>query len=937
MQTKPTGDKAHKRVFKAASLMGPRSGLPTVVDSDEDGKIVRIRPLYYEDYIDWESRNPWKIEARGKVFEPPKHTVPASYYLTYKKRVYSENRVRWPLKRVDWDPKGERNTQNRGKSKYVRISWDEAAQLVADELVRVREKYGMSAVLAEADMHGEGKHVAPSHGCMNRLLSLMGGYTVQMRNQDSWEGYSWGSKNVWGGEPVGELQPSGNLWPDIAQNAELLLFWSADPETTSVGFDGYMASRLSYWIHSLGIKFVYIDPALNFSACCQADKWIPVLPNTDAALYLAIIYTWLVEDTYDKEYVKTHAVGYDEFFDYVLGKEDGEPKSPAWASEKCGVPAWTIKALARDWARKVTSITIGNGGPGIRGPFSTEPARLQSICLGMQGLGKPGRHQAKWLEWNLHTDIYPVPYQGEAIINVPHRCEIVRPPAGSERDEELIRKQRELITGGGKGANKLTGDKASSDAAEFFTKGKEEGRYRLNEAQKNIEELVELCKTTEIAPQQSIPKCMVHDAILKDKIEWYGLHSFCGPAEQQWTKHEFPRPGCSRIHMIWTDSPCLVTCWNDGFNFVKAFRSPEIECIVAQQPWLENDCYLADIILPVATKFEMEDICDDTGGGIFTSVYHEYPACPPIGESLNDFDCVAAVARKISEDLFMAYTGNDKALERVIELFWQGSGVAHLDKDDDFHKKDIFVIPVRKDILEQPVGIHPFAADPENHPLSTPTGKLEFTSTKIKEHFPDDPERPPYPKWIEKGPSHDESLSSERANKYPLLCMSNHGRWRFHANLDDITWNREVPTMKIRAKDGYQYEPMWIHPSTAAERGIEHGDIVKIFNERGTVLCAAYLTQRLIPGVVYVDHGSRFDPIDAESLDRGGAINLITPHNNISKTATGMVVSGFLVEALKVTDEEMDAWKKKHPDSFARKVDEACGVCLDGWLIKEDA
>ena len=266
--------KADRKVLKAASLMGPRAGLPTVVESDKDGKITRIRPFYYDENHDWESKRPWKIEARGQSFEPPRHTVPASYYRTYKKRVYSNNRVRYPLKRVDWDPKGERNPQNRGKSRYVRISWDEATQIIADELTRIKKTYGMSAVLAEADMHGEGKHVAPSHGCMNRLLSLMGGYTVQMRNQDSWEGYSWGSKNVWGGEPVGEMQPSANLWPDIAKNADLLLFWAGDPETTAVGFDGYMASRLSQWIHSLGIKFVHIDPALNFSGCYLADKWI---------------------------------------------------------------------------------------------------------------------------------------------------------------------------------------------------------------------------------------------------------------------------------------------------------------------------------------------------------------------------------------------------------------------------------------------------------------------------------------------------------------------------------------------------------------------------------------------------------------------------------------------------------------------------------------
>jgi len=385
--------------------------------------------------------------------------------------------------------------------------------------------------------------------------------------------------------------------------------------------------------------------------------------------------------------------------------------------------------------------------------------------------------------------------------------------------------------------------------------------------------------------------------------------------------------------MIWTDSPCMTTCWNDGFSYVKALRSPEIECVVAQHPWLENDCYLADIILPVATKFEMKDICEDVGGGVVTSVFLEHAACPPVGESLNDFDCVATVAKKISEDVYMAYTGNEKAIDRVIELFWQGGGVAHLDKDDEFHKTDVFLVPMIPTIQERPAGLKLFHDDPDNNPLTTPTGKLEFTSTNLEKHFPDDRERPTYPKWIERSDLHDDRLSSVRAKDYPYLCMSNHGRWRFHANCDDITWNREIETMKIRAKDGYQYEPAWMHPKTAAECEIEHGDIIKVFNERGTVLCAAYLTERLIPKVVYVDHGARFDPIEAGTLDRGGAINLITPHDNISKHATGMVVSGFLVGAAKVTDKEMSDWRKKYPEAFGRKVDEACGVCLDGWLI----
>ena len=67
-------------------------------------------------------------------------------------------------------------------------------------------------------------------------------------------------------------------------------------------------------------------PDLNYGAAVHADKWIPILPNTDAALQLAIAYMWITEGTYDKEYVKTHTVGFDKFADYVLGKEDGIPK-----------------------------------------------------------------------------------------------------------------------------------------------------------------------------------------------------------------------------------------------------------------------------------------------------------------------------------------------------------------------------------------------------------------------------------------------------------------------------------------------------------------------------------------------------------------------------------------------------------------------------------
>ena len=104
------------------------------------------------------------------------------------------------------------------------------------------------------------------------------------------------------------------------------------------------------------------------------------------------------QGTYDKEYVASHAIGFDKFADYVLGKEDGIPKTPKWASDICGVPVRIIKALAKDWASRTVTIAHGFGGSFIRGSYSHEPARLEVCLLGMQGLGKPGAHQFHMIE-----------------------------------------------------------------------------------------------------------------------------------------------------------------------------------------------------------------------------------------------------------------------------------------------------------------------------------------------------------------------------------------------------------------------------------------------------------------------------------------------------------------------------------------------------------
>ena len=873
-------------VIRGSSFMGfGRDGIPTRVEV-KDGKIVRIRPLRYADEgFDEAYQKPWKIEVNGAVLEPTyKKVLATPLGLSYKKRVYSPNRIRYPLKRVDWEPGGDLdkiNPQNRGKSKYERISWDEATTIIADEIKRIQEKYGYFAILAQGDGHGEGKCVHGPHGCMTQLLRHMGpdeqsSYTVQIRVADSWEGWYWGGKHFNGWETTGTSSPGANMTMEMAQNCEMLLV-STDPETTTWAFNEQFASKVMYWLSEVGIEMVFITPDVNYAGAVHANKWIPVLPGQDGALYLAVCYVWLTEDTYDKEYLATHAVGFEKFADYVLGNEPGDPegpKTPEWAAPRCGVPAWTIKALARNWYQKKTSIA-GYLGPGMRGTYSTEPTRIQACAEGMQGYGAPGRNR----------------YSIGA--GLPGR------------------------------AGRFAFDYTMEKGVPAPARGLEE-----NEIPQDY-----------MRPHQYIRKVEIHEAILNPPISWHGVGSPWMAASDQARPFQYPIPaeeGGTDIHMMWSSTPCWTTCWNGGNKYIQALRDPKIELILIEHPWMENDTLYADIILPTTTRFEEYDISSNMMGG---DVWLVDNCIDPIGEAKTDYEVSLEVAKKLgmeetytwgrSVEDWMKYAYDTRNLEEASGMTWE-----------QFKEKQFFVPPYApgwEDGLKAPPGARDFYEDPEASPLKTPTGKLEYESTFLVENFPDDKERPPVPHFIPEGETHQENPLGEKAKQYPLLCQSNHGRWRVHAEHNDVSWLREIPTCRVKGIDGYLYEPIWIHPSEAEKRGIKNGDIIGMYNDRGMVLGGAYVTERIMPGVAYQDHGASMDPIvdgpdvpQSEYIDRGGANNLICPEATLSKNCGGQVGSAFLVEVKKVDIKEL---QEKYPEAFERDYDPASGLKFSSWVI----
>ncbi|MGI6217675.1 MAG: molybdopterin-dependent oxidoreductase [Coriobacteriales bacterium] len=879
---------------------GGTGGDPTEVDC-RDGRIVRIRPTHIDKKYTPEelAGSLWEIEVDGKKFTPDLKAAPNYMALAYKERVYSKNRVLRPLKRIDWEPGGEPdkiNAEMRGRSKFVEISWDEALDIMESELRRVIDKYGPFSVLCIGeDGHRESKDLHSGGGMHATVMDKLGGYTRETRTPDSVEGWYWGAKHFWGsgfnrgGGLIAPPQNSYSNWNvvrDVCENSKLLVFDAGDWELTQNYASMFFSRVIKYW-EELGKKFVSVDPFCNYTAVCHKTlKWIPILPNTDTAFDFGVMYTMIKEDIYDKEFIETHSIGFDKFKAYLMGETDGIPKDPKWASERCGVPPHTIKAFARNISKQPTSHVMYSSGS-IKTPYSHEPGRAAAYLLAMQGMGKPGVQQ-------LHLE-----------------------------------------------ATNMGKEKIGTTSTHPFS-------------------ILNHCRMF-YPTAQSLPRTKIAQALTKGEVTWWGspcivyvsteeqFQQFDYPADPQralalqqaMAKHmgmEPPTepPRIDKIHMLWSEKPCNMNCWNGGFDFQDAIRTPEVEFFVTNHQWMENDSLFADLVLPVTTC--LED--DDTVGASMTVPmrYAGYTphACDRVGESKSDWEIALDVLDRFGKrgELDMGMS-----TEEWLKSGFDQSNLPAEVSWETLKEKGLYFPKLEENYKDILPGMRGFYEDPENWPLDTPSGKLEFWSQALADGFPDDKERTPMCQWIVGGPAsegwtHDESLWGERCKKYPLLVTANPARFRVHVQGDDISWFREIETTKVKGPDGYLYEPIWMAPEDADARDIEAGDIVKLFNERGTILLGARISQRVMPGSVVVAKGSRVDPI-APHLDRGGAINLISPQATVSKHCAGFVVTGYLAEAQKLTSEEYADLKQKYPEAFERAYDKGQGIIRDAWVISK--
>ncbi|MGD9217321.1 MAG: molybdopterin-dependent oxidoreductase, partial [Desulfobacteraceae bacterium] len=191
------------------------------------GKIIRITPVEFDE----QDADPWTIEARGRRFTPPRKGTVNPYVFGLKSLIYSRDRLLYPMKRVDFDPHGERNCQNRGVSGYERISWDEALDIVAEEIKRVKRTHGPGAIMNGSGSHHTWGNLGYWLSAKTRFMNSIGSSHV-MHNPDSWEGWYWGAMHHWGNSIRNGASDTYGTVEDCLKEAEMIVFWSSDPEST---------------------------------------------------------------------------------------------------------------------------------------------------------------------------------------------------------------------------------------------------------------------------------------------------------------------------------------------------------------------------------------------------------------------------------------------------------------------------------------------------------------------------------------------------------------------------------------------------------------------------------------------------------------------------------------------------------------------------------
>jgi len=632
--------------------------------------------------------------------------------LAQKDVVYAPDRLTKPLKRVG----------QRGEGKFHPVTWEEALDTVTKELQRVKNAYGHSAIF----LMGYSGSVSPLQGmgkAARRFFSYFGGCATWW-GITSYEAGLFSSLATFGTAFTGTTR-------DNFLHSKLIILWGFDPVVTRFGPDTvYYLGQAK----KAGARIICVDPRLNQTGKALSEQWIAIRPGTDTAMMIAMAYIMITENLYDHRFLKTYTHGFEQFADYVLGKEDGVAKTPQWAQDITGVNADVIHTLAQDYATVKPAALVAGWAPG-RSAFGEQYHRAASVLSAMSGnIGAIGGYTAGG---------------------------VGRVPMGFLKEVLPV-------------------------------------------------------------PQDLNPKIHISDlykALIQGKAGGYP----------------------SDIKLLYIVGCNLLNQFLNVNKGIEALKKPEF--IVIHERFMTPTARFADLVLPVTTSMEGEDIGQPWSGSPYFTFLNK--AIEPLPETKSDLEIFSELAQRLG---IRAY--NDKSDEEWLRSFVKAT--ADLPEYEIFKQKGFHQIA-----MEEPWVA--FRAQVDNHlPFPTPSGKIEIYSEKIAEM--NNPLLPPIPKYIEPWEGRRDPL----AGKYPLQLVSPHAKTRVNSQFDNI------PSLKALADD-----TAWLSREDAEARGIVDGERVKVYNDRGKMMVTAKVTDRIMPGVVSFDAGAWYRP-GAQGVDFGGCVNVLT-------------------------------------------------------------
>ena len=692
-------------------------------------------------------------------------------------------RVRRPAIRKSWLEKGP-GTRNelRGQEPFVEVPWDEALDLVAKELARVKAAYSNRAIFGGSYGWSSAGRFHHAQSQVHRFLNSIGGY---VRHQDS---YSLGAARVLMPHivaPMDELMSMHTRWDVLARDCKLFVTFGGVPlKNAQINAGGATLHHVKGGLRSMresGVRFVNVTPTAEDLDTGGAVEWLAIRPNTDAALMLALCHTLLTENLHDRAFLDRYTVGFDKLAPYLADK------TPAWAEKITGIAAERIANLAREMAVSRTTVSIGWSLQ--RSHHGEQPFwGLVTLASMLGQIGLPGGG-------------FGVGYGPVNLMGSPHpRYFGPTLPQGTNAVPDFIPVARftDMLLHPGE-------------------------RFDYN------------------GQQRTYPDIKL--------VYWAGGNPF--------HHHQ----DLNRLRQAWRKPDSVI--------FHEQFWTPAAK--------------MADIVLPATTTLERDDI---GYGSREPYVIAMKKAREPIGEARDDYAIFNALAERLGAGAEHS-DGRKSTQEWLAHLYEEArvksakAGVT-LPAYEEFWEAGI---AEAKGENREPVMLAAFRADPEANKLKTPSGRIEIYSEKIASFGYDD--CPGHVTWLEPA----EWLGSPVAKHYPLHMLSDQPADKLHSQLDHSPHSKAT---KIKGR-----QPVTMHPSDAAARGIADGDMLRVFNDRGACLAAARLSDRIRPGVVRLSTGAWFDPAETGSnrpLEKHGNPNALTLDIGASKLSQGCIAQTCLVE-----------------------------------------